>query len=116
MKTEIDLNMNKVKKIEPPKLEVVKKRKFRDEITIGVLDDLGLSIGELTELEDLKKMKPRFLLDFINAMMIEGKPITLDTGQAELEEIVKDMSSFLEVSQRKELAKEKLKSNRSPAV
>ena len=112
MKTEIDLNMNK--ELKTPELEVVPKRKFRTEITIGVLEQLDLSVGELSELKDLKKMKPTFLRKFINAMMIEGAPITTETGASELEDLIKDLSSFLELSQRKSLAKEKLRENRLP--
>ena len=111
MKTEVKLGNENIK---IPEVEVVPKRKFRKEITVGVLEQLDMTIGELSELNDLKNMKPVFLRKFINAMMLEGKPITVDTGAEELQEIIAELSSFLELSQRRELAKERLRENRLP--
>lgn len=83
------------------------KRKFRSKITLGVLEDLDMNIDEMSDIANLRKMKLPMLRLFINAMMIEGEPITRDSDPSELETILPELSSFLLSSQQKELVKEK---------
>jgi hypothetical protein len=90
------------------------KRKFRDKITIGVLEDMDMTIDEMSDIANLRKMKLPMLRLFINAMILEGEPITRESDPRELESIIPELSSFLGLSQRKELAKERLKQNRMP--
>jgi len=94
--------------------QVEVKRKFRSKITLGVLEDMGLTVNEMRDLGDLQEMQLPMLRKFLNAMIIEGEPITRDTDPFELINIIPELESFLEKSQRIELAKERLKQSRMP--
>jgi hypothetical protein len=71
------------------------ERKFRTNLTIGIIKDLDMTMGELAKLTDLSSMKMPALIQLINAMIVEGPKIDDDTDLEVLKDVLPKIGASL---------------------